>query len=151
MFRRLFSFGWRTQVSRLANLVTFETDVLIITLVLRDLELAGLYRIGVELANKMRQVPVVLMSALVPAAAHLDARRDEDRLRALYLRGTRYVAAVTIPLAAFTAGGAGLLMTAWQGGAIGLGMSVLVLRIISVGYVANILPGPGVAVSLGMG
>lgn len=151
MFRRLFSFGWKTQVSRLANLVTFETDVLIITLVLRDLELAGLYRIGVELANKMRQVPVVLMSALVPAAAQLNATRDDDRLRRMYLRATKYVAAVTVPLAAFTAGGAGLLMTAWQGPALSLGMSVLVLRIIAVGYVANILPGPGVAVALGMG
>jgi len=151
MFRRLYSFGWRTQVSRLANLVTFETDVLIITLVLRDLELAGLYRIGVELANKMRQVPVVLMSALIPAAAHLDARQDQDRLRRLYLRATKYVAAVTVPLAAFTVGGAGLLMTGWQGSAIALGASVVVLRIIATGYVANILPGPGVAIALGMG
>ncbi len=151
MFRRLFSFGWKTQISRLANLVTFETDVLIITLVLRDLELAGLYRIGVELANKMRQVPVVLMSALVPAAAHLEAQRDGDRLRRLYSRATKYVATVAVPLAAFTAGGAGLLMTAWQGSALSLGVSVLVLRIISAGYVANILPGPGVAVVLGMG
>jgi O-antigen/teichoic acid export membrane protein len=151
MFLRLFAFGWRTQVSRLANLVTFETDVLIITFVLRDLQLAGLYRIGVELANKMRQGPVVLMSAMIPAAAHLEAVHDGERLRALYLRATKYVAAITVPLAAFTAGGAGLLMTAWQGPALGLGVSVVVLRILCAGYVANILPGPGVAVALGMG
>jgi len=151
VFRRLFSFGWRTQVSRLANLVTFETDVLVITFVLRDLQLAGLYKIGLELANKMRQGPVVMMSALVPAAAQLDARRDNERLTRMYLRGTKYVAAVAVPLAAFVAGGADLLMTAWQGGAAELGVAVGVLRVIAAGYLANILPGPGVAVSLGMG
>lgn len=151
VFRRLFSFGWRAQISRLANLITFETDVLIITFVLRNLELAGLYKIGLELANKMRQAPVVMMSALVPAAAQLDARQDGERLTRMYVRGTKYVAAVTIPLAAFVCGGAGLLMTAWQGDASELGVAVGVLRVMAAGYVANILAGPGVAVSLGMG
>lgn len=151
VFRRLFGFGWRTQVSRLANLITFETDVLIITFVLRDLQLAGLYKIGLELANKMRQAPVVMMSALIPAAAQLDAQQDGERLTRMYVRGTKYVAAVAIPLAAFVAGGAGLLMTAWQGGTAELGVAVGVLRVIAAGYLTNILPGPGVAVSLGMG
>lgn len=151
MFRRLFAYGWRTQVSRLSNLVTFETDVLIITLVLRDLELVGLYKIGLELANKMRQVPVVLISALMPAAAELHALRDTARLRRLYLRSTKYVAALTVPLAVFFAGSAGLLMTAWQGTALELGVAAGVLRVLALGYVANILPGPGVAVALGMG
>jgi len=151
VFLRLFGFGWRTQVSRLANLITFETDVLIITFVLRDLQLAGLYKIGIELANKMRQAPVVMMSALIPAAAQLDARQDGERLTRMYVRGTKYVAAVAIPLSAFVAGGAGLLMTAWQGSAAEMGVAVGVLRVIAVGYLANILPGPGVAVSLGMG
>jgi len=151
MFRRLFGFGWRTQVSRLANLVTFETDVVIIALVLLDLELAGLYRIGIELANKMRQIPVVLMSAIVPAASHLDANADGPRLQRLYLRATKYIAAITIPLALFVAGSAGLLMTAWQGAGAQMAAAVVVLRIMAIGYVANILPGPGVAVALGMG
>ncbi len=151
VFLRLFGFGWRTQVSRLANLITFETDVLIITFVLRDLQLAGLYKIGLELANKMRQAPVVMMSALIPAAAQLDAQQDGERLVRMYVRGTKYVAAAAIPLSAFVAGGAGLLMTAWQGGAAEMGVAVGVLRVIAAGYLANILPGPGVAVSLGMG
>jgi len=67
------------------------------------------------------------------------------------VRGTKYVAAVAIPLAAFVAGGAGLLMTAWQGDTAAMSIAVGVLRVIAAGYLANILPGPGVAVSLGMG
>ena len=150
-FRRLFSFGWRTQVSRLSNLIMFETDVLVITFILRDLQLAGLYKIGIELANKSRQVPAVLLSALVPAVSGLDAANDEENLRRLYLKSTKYVAALAVPLLAFVAGAAGMLMNAWQGTALELGMAVIVLRLMAFGYLANILPGPGVTVALGKG
>lgn len=150
-FRRLFSFGWRTQVSRLSNLIMFETDVLVITFILRDLQLAGLYKIGIELANKSRQVPAVLMSALVPAVSGLDAANDEENLRRLYLKSTKYVAALAVPMLAFVAGSAGMLMNAWQGPALELGMAVVVLRLMAFGYLANVLPGPGVTVALGKG
>ena len=150
-FKRLFSFGWRTQVSRLSNLVMFETDVLVITFFLRDLELVGLYKIGIELANKARQVPSVLLTALVPAASGLDAADEQEKLQRLYVKSTKYVAALTVPLLAFVAGTAGLLMNAWQGTALELGVAVIVLRMMAFGYVANILPGPGVTVALGKG
>lgn len=150
-FKRLFSFGWRTQVSRLSNLVMFETDVLVITFILRDLELAGLYKIGIELANKARQVPSVLLTALLPAVSSLDAADEQEKLQRLYVKSTKYVAALTVPLLAFVAGTAGLLMNAWQGTALELGVAVIVLRMMAFGYVANILPGPGVTVALGKG
>jgi len=150
-FRRLFGFGWRTQVSRLSNLIMFETDVLVITFVLRDLELAGLYRIGIELANKARQVPSVLLTALMPAASGLDADDEHEKLRRLYITATKYVAVVSIPLLAFLGGSASLLMIAWQGPALEIATAVIVLRLMAFGYVANLLPGPGVTIALGKG
>ncbi|MCH7960013.1 MAG: polysaccharide biosynthesis protein [Candidatus Hydrogenedentes bacterium] len=150
-FRTLFTFGWRTQVSRLSNLIMFETDVLVIAIVLRDLELTGFYRIGVELANKMRQVPTILLSALVPASSELAAKEDGERLRRLYLTSSKYVAAVSVPMAFFTVGAAGPLMQAWQGSAMDLTVSAMVLRILALGYLANIMAGPGVNVALGTG
>ncbi len=151
MLAKLVRFGWRTQVSRLSNLVMFETDVLVIAFVLRDLELAGLYKIGVELANKMRQVPAIMLSALVPAASELDARDEGEKLQRLYLVGSKYVAAVTVPMAAFLAGASGLVMTTWIGSGTELVVAAMVLRIMAVGYVANMVPGAGVAVALGKG
>ncbi|MCH8204858.1 MAG: flippase [Candidatus Hydrogenedentes bacterium] len=150
-FKRLFSFGWRTQVSRLSNLIMFETDVLVITFILRDLQLAGLYKIGIELANKARQVPSALLTALVPAVSGLDATNEDEKLQRLYVKSTKYVAALTVPVLAFVAGAAGLLMSAWQGTALELGAAVIVLRMMAFGYVANVLPGPGVTVALGTG
>lgn len=150
-FGRLFRFGWRAQVSRLANLVTFETDVLVIAIVLRDFELAGLYKLGVELANKFRQVPAILLSALVPAASDFDARDDRDRIRKLYLLSSKYVALVAVPLTALLLGAAALMMKSWQGTSVDFEVPATVLRVLAVGYLANTLAGAGVTVALGMG
>ena len=151
MLNRLFQFGWRTQVSRLSNLVMFQTDILVIAFLLNDLRLAGLYQIGVELANKLRQIPAILWSALIPAASEMEARSDKDRLRELYLRSTKYVALLVMPMVAFTGGAAGMLIPVWQGFDTHWGTSVVVLQWMVFGYIANILPGPGVTVVLGMG
>jgi len=151
MLNRLFQFGWRTQVSRLSNLIMFQTDILVIAFLLNDLRLAGLYQIGVELANKMRQVPAVLWSALIPAASELDAREDHDTIQQLYVRSTKYVALLVMPMAAFIGGAAGLLIPVWQGFDANWAISVAVLQWMVFGYVANIVPGAGVTVALGMG
>jgi O-antigen/teichoic acid export membrane protein len=109
----------------------------------------ALYKVGVELANKMRQIPIVLLGALMPAAADLEARKEHDRLQRLYVRATKYLAAVTVPLVAFTVGSAGPIMRTWMGP--GYETSAWVLRIIAFGYLCNVLPGAGVSVALGMG
>ena len=150
-FSKLFRFGWRTQVSRLSNLVMFETDVLVIGLLLRDLELTGLYKIGVELANKMRQVPLILLTALIPAASELDALDEREKLRRLYVVASKYVSLVTLPMVALFAGAAGVLMKTWMGSVEGLLDSANVLRLIAFGYIANIVAGAGITVALGMG
>ncbi|MFP6584361.1 MAG: oligosaccharide flippase family protein [Candidatus Hydrogenedentota bacterium] len=151
MMGRLFSFGWRTQVSRLSNLIMFQMDILVIAFLLNDLRLAGLYQIGVELANKMRQVPAIMWSALVPAVSELNARDDRDRIERLYLRSTKYVALIVMPMAAFLAGAAALAIPVWQGFDGDWVISVTVLQLMVFGYVANLLPGPGVTLALGMG
>jgi O-antigen/teichoic acid export membrane protein len=148
-FRKLFSFGWRTQVSKLADLVMFQTDRIVIGLAMGDFGMVGQYRIGEEPAMKMRQLPQFLLMALLPAASDLDARDEQERLRELYLRATKYVAAVAVPLAAFTAGTAGPLMRLWMGE--GYETSAWVLRILAVGLIANIVPGAGVSIALGKG
>lgn len=150
-FNSLFQFGWRSQVSRLSNLIMFETDVLVIAFLVRDLQLVGLYKIGVELANKMRQVPMVLLTALLPAASELDARKEDARLRDLYVRSSKYVAFVSIPLITLLVCGAHLALGTWIGTEVELAVAVVVLQIMAFGYLANIVPGAGVAVALGKG
>jgi len=150
-FRTLLAFGWRSQVARLSNLVNFQTDRMIVALATGgQLDLVGLYRVGEDLAAKVRQVPALLVSALVPAVSDLDSRADHGRLAQLYIRSTKYVAAVTVPLTAYAAAATDLLVSLYEDKST-LGVSSVVARIILVGYAMNLLPGPGVSVALGKG
>lgn len=151
-FMELFRYGWRTQVSRFSNLITFQTDRVIVGFAYRRLGLVGVYAIGEELAGKMRQVPALLVTALLPAASDLDARGDSDRLRSLYIVSSKYVAVVTMPLVAFCVGASGMLLRTWMGTSIaGLDTAAWITRILALGYLANILPGAGVSIALGKG
>jgi O-antigen/teichoic acid export membrane protein len=151
-FNVLFQFGWRTQVSRFSNLLSFQTDRMIVGLVYRKLGLVGVYAIGEELAGKMRQIPALLVSALLPAASDLDARGDKERLRRLYLVSSKYLAVATFPLVAFLVGGAGMLLRTWMGPSVpNLDTAAWVARILAAGYLCNILPGAGVSIALGKG
>jgi len=147
----LMSFGWRMQVAKLSNLINFQTDRAIVGLVFGNFALVGLYRLGEELAGKMRQLPALVVSALIPAVSDLDARNQQEQLSRLYLLSTKYIAAVTIPLAGYFAASADLLMRAWFGDTEGLEAAAWVMRIIAAGYAANLLPGPGVSIALGKG
>jgi O-antigen/teichoic acid export membrane protein len=156
VFRRLFGFGWKAQVAHLSNLIMFQTDKIVVGLYYAALGMRshvtpqiGYYELGVNMANKMRQGPAVLTSALLPAASHLDAQDDQDRLQQMYFRSTKYLAMIAVPLALFTAAAAGLIMRAWMGE--GFDRSAWVLRIIAIGYIANIVPGAGVSIVLGQG
>jgi O-antigen/teichoic acid export membrane protein len=153
-FHRLFGFGWRTQVARLSNLMMFQADALIIWVYYGivggpSLSRVGVYRIGEELSTKVRQLPLLLLTALIPAFSDLDARGEEARLRRLYITASKYLAAVAVPLLSFTAASAGMLMHAWMGA--GYETAAGVLRILCVGLIANVAPGVAIAVALGKG
>lgn len=152
-FRELFGYGWRTQLAKLSELVNFQTDRLIIAAAfgMGGAGLAGLYRIGEELAGKLRQLPAMLVSALIPAAADLHARAAEERTARLYVVSTKYVAALAFPLTAFTLAGADVMMIAWLGPMERLDTAAAVLRILMAGYLLNLLPGPGMSIALGAG
>lgn len=151
IFGSLLSFGWRSQVARLANLINFQTDRMIVAVATGgNLDLVGMYRIGEDLAAKVRQAPILMVSALVPAVSSLDARDDRERLLTLYLRSTKYVAAVTAPAALYFLGSAEMLLSLYADKST-VGQAAWIARIIIVGYVMNVLPGPGVSIALGKG
>jgi O-antigen/teichoic acid export membrane protein len=149
-FRDLFGFGWKTQVAKLSNLINFQTDRVVVAWY-GGLGAAGVYRLGEELALKIRQMPALLVSALIPAVSDLQARDREAQLQELYLRSTKYLAVVSAPMALFLLGAAGMAMRAWLGEREGLDTAAWVLRILVVGHLVNLIPGGGMSVALGMG
>jgi O-antigen/teichoic acid export membrane protein len=93
----------------------------------------------------------MLVTALTPAAADLDARAQAETLRRMCVVSTKYMAAAAVPLSVFTLAAAGPLLRAWLGDQPGLDTAAGVLRLLALGYLANLLAGPAMSVALGMG
>lgn len=152
-FGQLYQFGWRAQVARLANLVNFQTDRAVVWALSHfgSTGQVGLYAVAESVAGKMRQLPGLLVSAMVPAASDLDARGEEDRLRELYVRSSKYMGALAAPLAVYFAACAPMLIRIIAGAPADMEKTAWVLRILLAGYLFNLLPAPGVSIVLGKG
>ena len=88
--RNLLRFTGYSFLSRVAAVTYAHADKLIIGAVVGVRALAY-YTIAATLANRVLGLTFRLSSVLFPSASALDARGETDRLRALYLKATRYV------------------------------------------------------------
>jgi O-antigen/teichoic acid export membrane protein len=143
MLRKLLDFGYKLQLAKIADAIVFQTDRLLIAHFLSVGEV-GLYQLGSSIAQQTRQVPLLLVSAILPAASELDAKSEHVKLKELYLKGTKYLILVSFPLIFFTMASAQLIMRLWVGP--GYEKSALVIQILAAGYLVNLLSGVGTSV-----
>ena len=88
--QNLLRFTGYSFLSRVAAVTYAHADKLIIGAVVGVRALAY-YTVAATLANRVLGLTFRLSSVLFPSASALDARGETDRLRALYLKATRYV------------------------------------------------------------
>jgi len=145
---RLFKYGYKLQISRFANLVSFQADNLLISHFL-GVGMVTYYQLGTTVIQQSRQGVLLLISALIPAVSELRAKNDVDRLEELYMRGSKYLVCLSVPLTVFLVLEAPLIMTAWMGK--GYGISAVVIQILAVGYCAATVTGVASAIAAGSG
>ncbi|MBI4371350.1 MAG: oligosaccharide flippase family protein, partial [Elusimicrobia bacterium] len=114
VFKELGAFGLKLQVAHLAFLVSFHGDKLLLSFFL-GLPAVAFYDLGSKVAYLMRGLPLLLVSAVGPAASALEAGGNRGRLWGLYLQGTAYLVAAGTPLLVFTVVGAGPILRVWLG------------------------------------
>lgn len=148
MFRKLFTFGYKLQFSKIADLIVFQADRLLVAYFL-NLSSVGFYQLGSNLALHMRQLPLLLVSAVLPAASDMDAKGEYAKLKELYRRGSKYLVLVSFPLVFFTIVSAQLIMLIWIGS--GYERSAWVLQVLAAGYLVNLLAGAGVPIGAAIG
>lgn len=146
IFKKLFSFGYKLQISRFANLVSFQTDKLLITYFL-GIGLVAFYQLGSSILQKARQIPLLLISALIPAVSEIEARKRKEALVKLYLRGSKYLIFVSTPLLFFVITNASLIMLTWMGE--GYEKASLVIQILAIGYFAATVTGVASSIAAG--
>jgi O-antigen/teichoic acid export membrane protein len=95
--RRVLGQGSSLLVLRVTSIVYRQMDRAIVGIMLGAAAVARyevVYKIHATAALMLSIAP----SAVMPAAAYLGATEDEEQLRALYLRGTRYAVALCTPV-----------------------------------------------------
>jgi O-antigen/teichoic acid export membrane protein len=148
LLREMFGYGAQILVSRLGSIVSFRLDKLIVARYL-GMATVPFYEFSARLSSMARAVPLLMMSALIPATSELGARNDKEKIIQTYLMTSRYVALIAVGLVAFVALEAESLLRLWLG--TGVERSVVLVQILIIGYGANVLAGPASQTGAGVG
>lgn len=150
LLREMFGYGAKIQVSQFGALVGFSSPRFIILRCLGP-SAVSFYELSSRLASYMRAIPMMMISALIPATSELGVRNDRARILKTYLLASKYVALVTISLVAVTVLEAGSLLRVWLGLDYGQQGQALILQILAIGFGANILGGVASQTGAGIG
>jgi O-antigen/teichoic acid export membrane protein len=114
-----------------------------------SLSAVGDFELGYRVVVALWSVPWWLLPPLLPAAAHLDAVGDRERIVRLYRRASRYVLAAAFPIAAGVVTLAPALYDAWLGP--GHANAARAATALAAMLGVNILTGVGTAIARGIG
>jgi O-antigen/teichoic acid export membrane protein len=148
----MFSYGAKIQVSQFGALVGFQSPKFIILRFLGPVAVS-LYDLSSRIASYMRAIPLLMVSALIPATSELGARNDRTRILKAYMLASKYVAMFTVGIVAFTVLETESVVHLWLGGGNEqLHQQLVVLvQILAVGYGVNILGGAASQTGAGIG
>jgi O-antigen/teichoic acid export membrane protein len=149
LLREMFTYGTQILVSRVGGLACFQVDKLIAA---KFLGVASVifYEVSARMATLMRALPLLMMSAIIPAASELGARNEKEKIIRTYVMTSKYVALITIGLVAFMVLEADSILRLWLGDRFDI-RSVMILQILAIGYGANVLGGAASQIGAGVG
>jgi O-antigen/teichoic acid export membrane protein len=148
IFKKLFNFGIKMQICSFAVMIHTQVDKIILSHFL-GLSFVTFYDLGQKAANAVRTLPMLLLTALVPAVSELEASDEKDRLMLLYHRGSKYISLMVFPLIFLSIIVAHELFYLWLGDK--LSLAVLGFEILVIGYCINVLTGMGTSLVRGIG
>jgi len=95
--KKMLPFGLRIQVSKFAELASYQADKILLALLL-PIQFVTMYDLGSRIASLMRDLPYALTSAVFPAASELHEQENFKKLWQMYDRGSKYLLVVTLPM-----------------------------------------------------
>lgn len=96
--RKLFRYSKITFAISIGWIIMFSSDSFILGL-LSSSAAAGIYNPGAQLMLYMRNIINNIGTPLIPAISHLQANEAYERIRAIYLKGLKYVSLVSFVMA----------------------------------------------------
>ena len=138
MFKKLFSFAYKWQIVRASILFMVQADKLFITYFL-SIGLVAFYHLAAVIAETGTLIPLLLVSALLPAFSEIDAKGERSKLIEGYTRITKYLGLIASPLFILIIISAPQIMMSWMGP--GYERSVLIIQVLGVGWLCSVLGG----------
>jgi O-antigen/teichoic acid export membrane protein len=148
LLREMFGYGAQILVSRIGGIVCFRLDKLIVARFL-GVATVPFYEFSARLSAVVRALPLLMMSALIPATSELGARNDKAKIVDTYLMTSKYVALITIGIVGFVVLEAESILRLWLG--LGVEQSVVLVQILVIGYGTNVLAGAASQTGAGVG
>jgi O-antigen/teichoic acid export membrane protein len=106
------------------------------------------------LSSLTRSIPLVLASALLPAASELDTNKETTKVTLLFERASKYMIILGLLVTGFIFTETRLILTTWLGDTIdkhGIETITLIVRIVLVGYFINTSTGAASSIAAGIG
>ncbi|MBN2119689.1 MAG: oligosaccharide flippase family protein [Candidatus Omnitrophica bacterium] len=148
IFKMLFGFSLKVNVARIAFLVNFHADKVLLGRLI-NINAVSFYELGFKITFTLRRLAFLLVSAIIPAVSEIGATKSRDEIYEFYLRSSKYLILLSMPLFSFAIFNASLILRTWLGQ--GFSASVLVLQVLCVGYFLNVLTGTATTTALGLG
>jgi O-antigen/teichoic acid export membrane protein len=146
--KEILGFGLKNQLSYLADLVNFQTDKVVIALML-DIHAAAVYEIGSRIVIAVRSLGVMSVSAMIPNAAARMVSEGSAVIEQVYDRYLTRTCSTAFPLFMLAAVTSPFLLVAWLGSV--PGDAGVIVPILSVAYMVNITTGVGTTLAIGYG
>jgi O-antigen/teichoic acid export membrane protein len=148
-FRMLFSFGFFTTVGKIAALLLFQFDRLIIGALL-SAESVTYYVVPGVLAGMISLAAANIAPVLMPAASELDSSGAPEKLRALYTKSVKYCYILTLPFFVTLSAMPYQILLYWQNEKFARNSS-LVLVFLAAGWVIQALSAVPTMIIVGVG
>ena len=148
LVREVLAFSLKNQVGWLAELINFQTDKVIIALLV-DVRAAAVYEIASRVVLSVRGVASLTVSAMIPTAAARIVEEGREVIGEMYRRYTLRTCAISFPLYTFAAVAAPFLLIAWLKRA--PGDAELLVPFLTLAYLVNVTTGVGSTITIGAG
>jgi O-antigen/teichoic acid export membrane protein len=146
--RELLSFSVKNQLGVLADLVNFQTDKVVIALLV-NVRAAAAFEIAARAVIAAQSVAMLATSAMLPTLTVAVARQGREVVSRLYRTYTLRSCSLAFPIFALTAVAAPFLLVAWVGAIPAEGH--LVVSYLALAYVVHITTGVASTITIGAG
>lgn len=148
LVKEVLGFSIKDQIGWLADLVNFQTDKVIVALMV-DIRAAAVYEVASRVVLAVRSLAVLTVSAMVPTAAARIVEEGREVIGEMYRRYTLRACSISFPLFTLTAVSAPFLLIAWLGEA--PGDAELLVPFLTLAYLVNMTTGVGTTIAIGAG